>query len=175
MDDDGRDDRRRSGPGLSFSLPAITLPPVRLPERFFAFLPPKMRRRERESGLLSRVVLALLVDLADLWLALSGATFLADLVRTGTGTALALVLTGGIGALYAWEVVAVVLSVSMLTAVPTATPLVLARALRERLRGRHPEEVDRVAETEGEDPGDDQRRPDVGHAVAAETDEAREQ
>ena len=127
----GDDDRKRGPrPKLSFSIPPITLPPMRLPERFFVLLPPKMRRRERESGLLSRVLLALVVDLVDLSLALAGAAFLTDLVRTGTGTVLALVFAGLLGVVYAWEVLAVLVGLPWLTAVPTATPLVLARALR---------------------------------------------
>ena len=124
------DEEDRDRPTLSFTLPSITVPPFRLPERFYVVLPPKMRRRERESGLLSHLLLALLVDLIDAALALSAAPLGVDLARVLGGGVVVFLLVGTPGLLYAWEGVAVLFGFARLTAVPTATLLVSARALR---------------------------------------------
>ena len=124
------DEEDRDRPTLSFTLPSITVPPIRLPERFYVVLPPKMRRRERESGLLSHFLLALLVDLVDAALVLSTASLGVDLARVLGGLVMAVLLVGAPGLLYAWEVLAVPLGFARFTALPTATLLVSARALR---------------------------------------------
>ena len=124
------DEEDRDRPKLSFTLPSITVPPFHLPDRFYVVLPPKMRRRERESGLLSRLLLALFVDLVDAALALSVGPLGIDLARVLGGALVAVLLAGTPGLLYAWEGAAVLLGFARFTAVPSATLLVSARALR---------------------------------------------
>lgn len=146
MPDRDDDDRSRS---LSFSLPPISLPPIRLPERFFRVLPPKIRRRTRAVGGLTVLVVAVAFDAVDATLALSTTPAVADWMRVGAGTAVALLFAGPFGLAYAWEAMVLLVGFGWLTAVPTVTLLVLARLFREGFGRRHPEEVDGVAETEG--------------------------
>lgn len=124
------DEEDRDGPKLSFTLPPISVPSFRLPDRFYVILPPKMRRRERESGLLSHLLLAVLVDLVDAALALAAASSGIDLARALGGVVISFLLVGAPGLFYAWEGLAVLLGFARFTALPTATLLVSARALR---------------------------------------------
>lgn len=109
-------DGGRSG-GL---LPPITLPPIRLPERFV--LPAFGRIRGAGSGVLAAVALDLL-DAA----AVVGVD--AGPVRVGLGTLLALAVLGRPGLLYAVEAAALV-GPGWLGLFPTATAIWLLRPAR---------------------------------------------
>lgn len=117
--------------GFSFSLPPITLPEMRLPERIRLVFPiPDLPERVRmpvrieASWVLLAVVLADALDaLAVAW---AGPETLAW-ARAAVGLLLSVVLVGGPGLLYAWELLAVLGGVGVLSLAPTLTALVLAR------------------------------------------------
>lgn len=120
--------------GFDFSLPPISLPEVRFPERIRLVLsapsaPETTHRpiRVRASWVLLAVVL---VDALDaLAVVLAGPTTL-PWVRAAVGLLLAVVVAGLPGLLYAWELLAILGGVGVLSVAPTLTALVLLRLLR---------------------------------------------
>ncbi|NHN59974.1 MULTISPECIES: hypothetical protein [Halorussus] len=122
---------RGDSSGFSFSLPPISLPEMRLPERIRLVFPvpePPERvthpTRVRVSWVLLAVVLADVLDaLAVLW---AGPETLAW-VRAAVGVLVGVVLVGGPGLLYAWELFAILGGFGALSFAPTLAALVLAR------------------------------------------------
>ncbi|WP_128476510.1 hypothetical protein [Halorussus pelagicus] len=125
--------RERDDSGFRFSLPPMSLPEVRLPERIRLVFPvpeqpEKISRptRVRVSWVLLAVVLADALDaFAVLW---AGPETLAW-ARATVGVVVAVVLAGGPGLLYGWELLAILGGVGWLSFAPTLTALVLARIL----------------------------------------------
>lgn len=170
------EERRERSSGFSFRLPPLKFPSAVFPENLRFVLPPPGREHDVEVRPRNVLVVAVLVDLLDAAAILLGVDPLVSWLRVGTGTVLAVVLVGALGLLYAWEALALALGMGWLGVVPSATLLVLSRARREvdLVQGWHPEEVDRVAEPERQDPRQDQRRSGVGQSLAAEADESAE-
>jgi hypothetical protein len=119
--------------GFSFSLPPILLPDVQLPERIrLAFPTPdppeKVLKptRVRVSWVLFGVVLA---DALDAFAVVWAGPATLPWVRAALGVVLAVVLAGGLGLLYAWELFAILGGVGWLSVAPTLTALVLGRML----------------------------------------------
>lgn len=127
---------REETQGFSLSLPPISLPEVRLPERIrvvFSVPDPLSETPEAASRpkrvRVSHVLLAaLLVDaldaLAAVWL---GSTAL-PWARAAVGTLFGIGFAGPLGLAYAWELVAILGGSGWLALAPTATALVLLRA-----------------------------------------------
>ena len=119
--------------GFRFSLPPMSLPEMRLPERIRLVFPvpdppEKVSRptRVRVSWVLLAVVLADALDaFAALW---AGPETLAW-ARAAVGVVVAVVLVGGPGLLYGWELLAILGGFGWLSVAPTLTALVLARIL----------------------------------------------
>lgn len=120
MDDSG---------GFSFTLPPIKLPKAVMPSNLQIRLPPPALERDLDVGFRTLLMVAVFVDLLDAALLIFGPSML-EWFRVGVGTAVALFLVGLPGLLYLWEAIAVVAGVGGLTVFPSATALVLARALR---------------------------------------------
>ncbi|WP_115864022.1 hypothetical protein [Halorussus litoreus] len=128
--------RETDGPDttdLGFSLPPITLPEMRLPERIRLVFPipdppEKVSKPVRIEA--SRVLLAVvLADALDAFVvALAGPETLAW-ARGAVGILVSVVLVGGPGLLYAWELFAILGGIGVLSLAPTLTALVLARLL----------------------------------------------
>ncbi|WP_435176216.1 hypothetical protein [Halorussus sp. AFM4] len=122
---------RDDASGFSFALPPISLPEMRLPERVRLVFPipeppEKVSRptRVRVTWVLLVVVLVDALDaLAVLW---AGPETLAW-TRAAVGTLVGVVLVGGPGLLYAWELLAALGGFGGLSLAPTLTALVLAR------------------------------------------------
>ncbi|WP_132057954.1 hypothetical protein [Halorussus amylolyticus] len=118
-------------PSFSFSLPPMSLPDVRLPDRIrlvfpFPDPPEKVARRTRvrASRVLLVVALADALDFAAiLWAGPSGLPW----IRAALGTLLSVTLVGLPGLLYAWELLAVFLGFGWLTVAPTLLLLTVAR------------------------------------------------
>ena len=134
--DEERDSRRRrnrrsddSG-GFSFTLPPLKLPNVAFPKHLQVRLPPPAYDRELDVQPRTLLIVAVLVDLLDAVLMFVAGPPLLEWVRVVVGTAVALVFVGLTGLLYVWEGVAVLAGVGWLSVFPSATTLVLARALR---------------------------------------------
>jgi hypothetical protein len=118
---------------LGFSLPPISLPEMHLPERIRLVVPipdppEKVSRptRVRASWVLLAVTLADVLD--ALVVAWAGPTALVW-VRAALGTLAAVVLVGGPGLLYAWELLVILGGFGLVSVAPTLTVLVLARML----------------------------------------------
>lgn len=111
--------------GISFRLPPIRLPPM-FPDRLQVVLPVPGYRHERSLSAGWVLLVSLLFDALDALLALtvSGPV---DLARTGGGTMLALLMGGGFGVLYAWEVLAVLVGFPVATAAPSLVVLAASR------------------------------------------------
>lgn len=119
------------GGGLGFSLPPISLPEVRFPERIRLVFPipePPEKVSKPTRVRVSRVLLAVvLVDALDaLAVALVGPAAL-PWARTTLGTLLSILLAGPLGLLYPWELMATLGGYGWFTLAPTLTLLVLAR------------------------------------------------
>jgi hypothetical protein len=119
--------------GFSFSLPPILLPDVRLPERIRLVFPTpdppeKVSKptRVRVSWVLFGAVLA---DALDAFAVVWAGPATLPWVRATLGLLLAVVLAGGLGLLYAWELFAILGGVGWLSVAPTLTALVLGRML----------------------------------------------
>ena len=125
-----RDRRDEDRSGFSFTLPPLKLPNVAFPKDLRVRLPSPDHRRVSEVSLRNVLIVAVLVDLLDAVLLFVAGPPLLAWTRVGVGTLLAFVLVGLPGLLYAWEGVAVLAGVGWLSAVPSATALVLARLLR---------------------------------------------
>ena len=123
-------DRRTDSGGFSFTLPPIKLPNVAFPKNLQVRLPPPAYDRELDVSARTLLLVAVLVDLLDAALVFVAIPALAEWIRPVAGTVVALVFVGLPGLLYAWEGVAVLAGVGWLSAFPSATALVLARALR---------------------------------------------
>ncbi|MFC4550185.1 MULTISPECIES: hypothetical protein [Halorussus] len=125
-----RDDERS---GFSFTLPPMTLPRMELPERIRLLFPlpePPERSYPTLRVRVSHVLLvALLVDLLDaatvLWV--GGEPFW--WARGAVGLAVSLAVAGPAGLLYGWESLATLGGFGLLALAPTATLLVLVRAV----------------------------------------------
>ncbi len=124
-----RDDER----GFSFSLPPMVLPEMKFPERIrLAFPipdpPEKVSRptKVRLSWVLLPVVLA---DALDAAVVLAASPETLAWTRAVVGLVAAVLLVGGPGLLYAWELLAVLGGLGGLSVAPTLTVLVVARAL----------------------------------------------
>ncbi|WP_158055516.1 hypothetical protein [Halorussus halophilus] len=126
----------REQPSLGvFSLPPISLPDVRLPERIHLLLPipepatkytPSVRLRT--SWVLAIVVL---LDLLDAVVGLIAGFDTLPWLRSVVGLGVSILFAGPAGLLYAWELIATVAGFGWLALAPTATLLVLGRlALR---------------------------------------------
>lgn len=121
---------REEDEGFSLSLPPISLPEVRLPERIRLVFPvpdPPERarpRRVRTSWVLAAVALA---DALDAAAVLLGGPETLPWARAVLGTLLAILFAGVPGLLYAWELFAILGGVGWLSLAPTVTLLVLAR------------------------------------------------
>jgi len=121
---------REDDEGFSLSLPPISLPKVRLPDRIRLAFPipePPERarpRRVRTSRLLVAVALA---DALDAVAVLLGGPGTLPWVRATAGTLLSILFAGFPGLLYSWELFAVLGGVGWLSVAPTATLLVVAR------------------------------------------------
>jgi len=130
----GTDDRDDAG--LGFSLPPISLPEMRLPERVRLVFPvpeppEKVTKpvRVEASWVLLAVILADGLDaFAVAW---AGPGTLAW-ARAAVGLLAGVVLVGGPGLLYAWELVAILAGMGTLSLAPTLTVLVLARLVFAR-------------------------------------------
>ncbi|MFC7082385.1 hypothetical protein [Halorussus caseinilyticus] len=123
----------RDGGGLDLSLPPILLPDVRLPERIRLVFPvpdpPEKVSRPTRIRVSWVIVAVALADALDaLTVAFAGPKTLAW-VRAVAGVLLSVVLVGGPGLLYAWELLAILGGVGVLSVAPTLTLLVLARIL----------------------------------------------
>ncbi|NEU55709.1 hypothetical protein [Halorussus sp. MSC15.2] len=142
-EDAGRTQPRERGPrerdeetDFSLSLPPMSLPEMRLPERIRLVFPvpdppEKVSRptRVEVSWVLLAVVLADTLDaLAVVW---AGPATL-PWVRAAVGLLLSLVLVGGAGLVYAWELLAILGGFGALSLAPTLTALVLARIVLSR-------------------------------------------
>lgn len=119
--------------GIGFSLPPILLPEVEFPERIrLAFPvpepPEKVSRSVRVEA--SWVLLAvILVDVLDaLAVVLVGPTAF-PWARAVVGVGVAVVLVGGPGLLYSWELLAIFGGFGTLSVAPTLTALMLASLL----------------------------------------------
>lgn len=121
--------RERSG-GFSFRLPPLKFPSAVFPDNLRFVLPPPGREHDIEVRPRNVLFVAVLVDLLDAALILIGVDPVLSWIRIGAGTVLAVVLVGPLGLLYAWEGLAFVLGVGWLGITPSATLLVLSRALR---------------------------------------------
>lgn len=135
MDDEnaGRPRQSDDSTGLGFSLPPMSLPELRLPERIrliFLFPEPPEKVRPTTRVPVSHVLLAALVaDVLDaLAVALTGPSAL-PWGRAVAGTLLSVVFAGGLGLAYAWELLAILSGVGWLSLTPTMTLLVLARTV----------------------------------------------
>jgi hypothetical protein len=122
---------RDEDPGFGFSLPPMSLPEMRLPERIRLVFPrpdppetDSRPTRVRVSWVVLAVVLADALDaFAVVW---TGPETLAW-VRAAFGILAAAVLVGGPGLLYGWELLAILGGFGWLSVSPTLTALVLAR------------------------------------------------
>lgn len=117
------DDETSTGrSGISFSLPPITLPPL-FPDHMEIRLPvPGFRYATRlSSGWV--LLVALGFDVADA-LFVSATTGWVALLRTLGGLLIAVSLARGVGLLYLWEVLAVLLGYASVTVAPTLGAIV---------------------------------------------------
>lgn len=136
-DDDGRPRGEDAGVlgdddgGLSLSLPPISLPEVRLPDRirlvFPAPDPPERIRRPRRVRTSWVLVAVALADALDAAAVLLGGPETLPWVRAALGTLLSILFAGFPGLLYAWELFASLGGMGWLSVAPTATLLVVAR------------------------------------------------
>jgi hypothetical protein len=118
------------GGGLGFSLPPIKLPEMTFPERIRLVFPvpdPPEKVSKPTRVRVSWVLLAVVVaDALDAFaVVLAGPTAL-PWTRAAAGTLASLLLVGGPGLLYAWELLAIFGGVGWLSVAPTLTLLVLA-------------------------------------------------
>ena len=124
-------DAERSG--FSFTLPPMTLPRMELPERIRLLFPlpePPERSYPTLRVRVSHVLLvALLVDLLDVAAVLWVGTEPLWLARGAVGLAVSLAVAGPAGLLYGWELLATVAGFGPLALAPSATLLVLVRAI----------------------------------------------
>ncbi|WP_135806732.1 hypothetical protein [Halorussus marinus] len=121
---------REDDEGLSLSLPPISLPAVRLPDRIRLVFPvpdppePIARpRRVRTSWVFVAVALA---DALDAAAVLVGGPTALPWVRATAGTVLSILFAGLPGLLYSWELFAALGGRGCLSVAPTATLLVVA-------------------------------------------------
>jgi len=130
MGDEDAGRPREDDEGFSLSLPPISLPDVRLPDRIRLVFPvpePPERtrpRRVRTSRVLAAVALA---DALDAAAVLLGGPETLPWARAAVGTLLSALFAGFPGLLYSWELFAALGGVGWLSVAPTATLLVLAR------------------------------------------------
>lgn len=134
--DEERDSRRRrdrrndDSSGFSFTLPPLKLPNVAFPKNLQVRLPPPAYDRELDVQPRTLLLVAVLVDLLDAALVIVAGPPLLAWIRPIAGTVVVVVLVGLPGLVYVWEVIAVFAGVGWPTVFPSATALVLARALR---------------------------------------------
>ncbi|USZ67319.1 hypothetical protein NGM10_11320 [Halorussus salilacus] len=125
-----RDDKRDEGFGLS--LPPVSLPEVRLPERIRLVFPvpdPPEKQRPTRVRTANVLLAAVTVDALDAaTVALFGPETL-PWARAVAGTVVSVLFVGLPGLLYAWELVAVLSGVGWLALAPTASALLVARAV----------------------------------------------
>jgi hypothetical protein len=122
---------REDDEGFSLSLPPISLPEVRLPDRIRLVFPvpepPETRfrpRRVRTSWVLVAVALA---DALDAAAVLLGGPETLPWARAVAGTVLSILFAGFAGLLYPWELIAALGGHGWLSIAPTATLLLVAR------------------------------------------------
>ena len=140
MTDDAGESRSGDGDagessGLSLSLPPITLPEVRLPERVrLAFPVPEPPEKvstpirvDASWGLVAVAVADALDAVAVAW---AGPEALAW-ARAAAGVALGVALVGAPGLLYVWELLAILGGIGWLALAPTLTALVLVRLVAD--------------------------------------------
>lgn len=126
----GNEEADRSGSGhLPFSLPPIKLPPL-FPETLEIRLPVPGYRTARTVSVGWTLVTILGFDVADALLAVS-ATGPVGLVRSIGGLLLAGMIAGPAGAIYLWEVLAVVVGAGTFTAFPTLLVVGILGMIRE--------------------------------------------
>ncbi|PSP56082.1 hypothetical protein BRC82_02805 [Halobacteriales archaeon QS_1_67_19] len=128
-----RSSERDESEGFSFSLPPILLPEVRLPERIrLAFPtpdPPEKTSRSRRVRVSSVLFAALLVDALDALAVVWSGPAALPWVRGALGTLFGVAFAGPLGLAYAWELVAILAGHGWVALAPTATALVVMRAL----------------------------------------------
>ena len=128
-----RDDE--SDEGFSLSLPPVSLPEMRLPERIRLVFPvpdPPEKQRPMRVRTANVLLAAVAVDALDAAaVALFGPETL-PWARAAAGTLVSILFVGFPGLLYPWELLAILTGFGPLSLAPTATALVLARMLRAR-------------------------------------------
>lgn len=125
-----RDSGDKSSREFSFSLPPISLPPL-FPETLEIRLPVPGYRTARTVSVGWTLVAILGYDVADALLALSG-SWPVGLVRSVGGLLLGGMIAGPAGAIYVWEVLAVVLGAETVTAFPTLLVVGILGSLRKK-------------------------------------------
>ena len=125
--------RREEGPSLGFSLPPISLPKVRLPERLSLLLPiPEPPAKDAPSVRLRTSSVLAAVALLDVLDAAVGVGFGFETLpwlRAVVGLAVSVVFAGPAGLLYGWELLATLAGFGWLALAPTATLLLVGRLL----------------------------------------------
>ena len=125
--------KSRDESGFSFTLPPISLPQVRLPERVRLLFPipnpPEPVSRPTRVRFSNVLLVVLLVDVLDAVVVFWAGPETLPWVRGAVGVLASVLVAGPGGLLYAWELLATLTGFGWLALAPTATALLLGRVV----------------------------------------------